>query len=134
MEQKLVKAFCNIKYEAKANLAENVWHAIILHDKRIAHLKLWIFSLIGSGSLLGLIPVLKIMLNDFIQSGFYEYLSLAFSSSRSILAYWKDFLSLLAESLPVISILSSLTLIFIFFLSLKYIMREIIKDQLSLSF
>jgi hypothetical protein len=134
MEQKLIKAFQEIKYEADSNLSLTVWQAIVLHDKCIVRVKLWVFSAIGAFSLIGLVPVLKMLTSDLIQSGFYEYFSLAFSNSGSMITYWKDFLSLLAESLPIISIILSLTLIFIFFLSLKYTMREIVKNQLSLSF
>lgn len=133
MEQKLVKAFKAIRYEINSDLSENIWQAIVLRDRRIARIKLWTFSIIGLVSFIGLIPVLKIMLSDLTQSGFYEYLSLIFSSG-SIITYWKDFLLLLAESLPVISIISSLTLIFIFFLSIRYALKQIIKGQLMLSF
>jgi hypothetical protein len=134
VEQKLTKAFQAIKYEADSDLPENVWQAIVLRDRCIARVKLWTFSVIGFTSLIGLIPVLKALLSDFTQSGFYEYLSLAFSNGGSIITYWKDFLLLLAESLPVLSIISSLTLVFIFFLSIKYAMKQIIRGQLTLSF
>jgi len=133
VEQKLAKAFQAIRYEINSDLSENIWQAIVLRDRHIARIKLWAFSIIGLVSFIGLIPVLKIMLSDLTQSGFYEYLSLIFSSG-SIITYWKDFLLLIAESLPVISIISSLTLIFIFFLSIRYALKQIIKGQLMLSF
>jgi hypothetical protein len=106
----------------------------VLREKHLTLIKLWSFVAMGVFSFIGLIPALKILSNDFTQSGFYEYLSLIFSSSGSIITYWKDFLLLLAESLPVISIISLCTLIFIFFLSAKYAMKQIIKSQLTLSF
>jgi hypothetical protein len=134
VKQKLIKAFQATKYEADLDLPENVWQAVVLRDRCIARAKLWTFSVIGFISLVGLIPVLKALLSDFTQSGFSEYLSLAFSSSGLIITYWKDFLLLLAESLPVLSIISSLTLVFIFFLSIKYAMKQIIKSPLTLSF
>ena len=141
MEQKLKKAFSNVKYESNIDLPEIVWKNILLRDKRITRLKLWVFSIIGLASFIAIIPMFRIMSADLAQSGFYEYLSLAFSSGGLILTYWKDFLSSLAESLPIMSITYSLTLVLVFFLSLKYAMRQIIKstrmsggDQLSLSF
>ncbi len=133
MEKKLIKAFQEIKYEAKSDLSLTAWQAIVLHDKCIARVKLWTFSAIGAFALMGLVPALKMLASDLKQSGFYEYLSLVFSNSGSIVMYWKDFLSLLAESLPTVSIVSSLALVLIFFLALKYAMKEIIKNQLSLS-
>ena len=141
MEQELKNTFRSIKYEIKSDLSENIWQTIVLRNKRITRIKLWAFSTTGLLSLIGLAPVLKMLSNDFIQSGFYDYFSLLFSSNGSLITYWKDFLLLLAESLPIMSIILSLTLIFIFFLSLRYTIKQIIKNthlqnggQLSLSF
>jgi len=135
MEEKLKKAFSKATLNPPEFLAQDVWSSIVLYDRRINRLKLWVFSLIGLSSFLGLIQVSKILLNDFAHSGFYEYISLAFSSGGAIINYWRDFLSSLAESLPVISITLSLGLVFIFLLSLKYAMRAfIINNRLSLSF
>jgi len=134
MKENLKRAFLKISLTEKDSLAEEIWHAIVLREKRTNRRRLWAFSLIGLFSFIGFVPAFGMLLSDFARSGFYEYLSLAFSSSGSIITYWREFLSLLAESLPVISITLSLTFIFIFFLSLKYAMREIIKSQLTLSF
>jgi hypothetical protein len=142
MEQKLQQAFKSIKYQQKSDFSENIWQAIVLCDKRNARIKLWVFSTTGLFSLIELAPALKMLFNDFAQSGFYDYFSLLFSSNGSLITFWKDFLLLLAESLPVVSIVLSLTLIFVFFLSLKYAMKQIIKytrlsdgnNRLSLSF
>lgn len=38
---------------------------------------------------------------SFQQSGFYEYLSLVFSGDGTILAYWKELLYSLVETMPV---------------------------------
>ncbi|KKP87448.1 MAG: hypothetical protein UR91_C0048G0002 [Candidatus Nomurabacteria bacterium GW2011_GWC2_35_8] len=134
MEKRLIKAFQKAKYQMNVNLPENIWQAIVLRDKCINRIKLWAFSAIGVSSFIGLVPVFRIMLKDLTQSGFYEYFSLAFSSNGLIITYWKDFLLLLAESLPIMSIIMFLMLIFIFLLSLKYITKQIIKGQLALSF
>jgi hypothetical protein len=133
MQQDLAKILQKAKFKPEENLPEKVWSAVVLYDKKTTRLKLWFFSCVGFLSLVGIIPMFKILLTDFAQSGFYEYLSLAFSSSGSIIKYWGDFTILLAESLPVVSIIASLTLVFIFFISLKYTMREIIKSQLALT-
>jgi hypothetical protein len=71
----------------------------------------------------------KILINDFTQSGFYEYLSLAFSTKGLLFSYWKEFAFSLAESLPTMSIVLSLALLFIFFLSLRYVMKQIINNN-----
>ena len=133
MQKKLKEIFLKASLIAKDNLADDSWQAIIKYEKQSIRIKLWAFSLISLTSFIVLIPVLKTMLSNFSQSGFYEYLSLVFSSGGLIISYWRDFLTSLAESLPVMSIALSLTLIVILFMSLKYVTREIIKGQLILS-
>jgi len=134
MEPRLTKAFQKIKYSADSDLPENIWQFIVRREKHLTLIKLWSFVAMGIFSFIGLIPVFVMLLSDLKRSGFYEYFSLTFSSSGSLIAYWKDFILLLGESLPVVSLIATLTLIFIFFLSLKYTMRQIIKGQLSLTF
>lgn len=133
MQDRLTKVFQKAKYEENSNLAQNVWQTIVTREKRNTRIKLWVFSLAGIASLAGLIPAFKILSNDLAQSGFYEYSSLVFSDGISHLSYWKEFLFSLAESLPMVSIILLLSLIFTLFLSLKYIARQIIKGQLLLS-
>jgi len=130
MHQKLTKIFQKVKYESNINLAENVWQAIVLHDKCVVRVKLWAFSIIGFASLVGLVPAFKALSSDFVQSGFYEYFSLIFSDSGLIFSYWKELFFSLAESLPTISIILTLSLLFICFLSLRYLMKQIGKGRL----
>jgi hypothetical protein len=134
MEKELKKAFYKAKYEGKPDLSLNIWNSIVVRNKRITRIKLWVFSFIGFSSLVGLIPAWKVLSNDLTQSGLYEYFSLVFSSGTSIFSYWKELSLSIAESLPIISIILSLSLVFILFLSLKYVTKQIIKNQLSLSF
>jgi hypothetical protein len=134
MEKELKKAFLKAKYEENSDLADNIWQNITIQDKRMARMKLWAFSLTGLFSFVGLFPAIKSLLSDLSQSGFYEYLSLAFSSSGSIMSYWREFALSLAESLPTMSIILSFSLILIFLFSLKYATKQIIRNQLSLAF
>lgn len=135
MEKELIKVFQKARYEEKPDLAQNVWHSLVIRNKHITRLKLWAFSFVGLTSLVGLIPAWRILSSDLAQSGFYEYLSLIFSSGNSFFSYWKEFLFSVAESLPTMSIILSLSLIFTLFLSLRYIAKQIIiRSQLTLSF
>jgi hypothetical protein len=130
MRHKLTAIFQKVKYESDPNLTERVWHTIVMCDKHITRLKLWAFALIGFTSLVGLAPALRTLLSDLAQSGFYEYFSLIFSDSELILSYWKELFFSLAESLPTISIILTLSLLFICFLSLRYLMKQISKGHL----
>jgi len=133
MEKELKEAFHKAKYQENSNLTESVWHNIVVRNKRIIYIKLWVFSLTGFASLIGLIPTWKTLSIDLAQSGLYEYFSLAFSSGSAILSYWKEFTLSIAESLPTTSIMLSFSLVFILFLSLKYVTRQIIRGQVLLS-
>ncbi|MFA6300882.1 MAG: hypothetical protein WC609_00860 [Candidatus Paceibacterota bacterium] len=134
MEKELQEVFQKAKYEIDSDLPLNIWQKMVKRNKRINRTRLWVFSSMGILSFGGALPVFKILLNDVAQSGFYEYLSLVFSSNSPALSYPKEFFFLIAESLPTTSIVLSLSLIFILFLSLKYLTREIIKNQLLLSY
>jgi hypothetical protein len=128
-EDNLIKIFQKAKLEPNLDLAENVWRVIILRDKRIVQFKLWVFACIGFASFAGLFPALNILLSDLSRSGLYEYLSLIFEEGSSVLSYWKELAFSLAQSLPMTSIVLTLSLIFVFFLSLRYLMRQIGKNQ-----
>ncbi|MFA6585968.1 MAG: hypothetical protein WCS86_02285 [Candidatus Paceibacterota bacterium] len=129
MEKELSKAFKNARYKEKSGLSLNVWNNILLRNKRIAYIKLWAFSSIGVASLIGLFPAWQILSNDLTQSGFYEYLSLIFSNGSSITSYWQELSLSIIESLPTMSIVLSLSLIFIILMSIKYIAKQIINNS-----
>lgn len=131
MDQKILSVFDKAKYKTTNNLPEDIWQNIVKREKRITLLKFYTFAFIGIGSFVGIIPTSKILIQNFSQSGFYEYLSVAFSPNGFATYYWKEFALLLAESLPVMSIILSSALIFIFFLSLRYTIKQIIKGQLT---
>lgn len=124
-QYKLEKVFKKAKYEAAPGLADSVWMVIVAREKRANRLKLWAFAFAGLISLGGLLPAFKILLNNLAQSGFYEYFSLIFTAGRSIFSYWQELAFSLAESLPVMSIVLTLSLAFTFFLSLKYVIKQI---------
>jgi hypothetical protein len=133
METKLTKIFQEAKYEPDSKLARAVWGAIVRRDKLITRLKLWAFALLGLVSFGGLVPATQALFDDLTRSGFYEYFSLIFSDSRSVLYYWKELSFSLAESLPIVSTIFALSLIFACFLSLRYLMKQVGRNQLILS-
>jgi hypothetical protein len=130
MEETLEKKFQKAKYGNPENLSENVWRAIIARDQRITRIKLWAFASVAALSVSLLIPAFRILLTDFKQSGFYDYLSLIFSSGGSIISYWKELAFSLAESLPAISIILTLSLLFICFFSMRHLMKQVGKRSL----
>lgn len=125
MEENFKNIIKQAVFEPNPNLKERIWQKIIKRNKNIAIFKLISFSFIGITSLFSFVPVFKILISDFSQSGFYEYLSLAFSKDGFFSSYSKDFAFSIMESLPLNSILFTLSLIFIFFLSLRFIIKQI---------
>lgn len=128
-EDKLTKIFQKVVYKTDPDLALSIWNTIITRNKRMTQIKLWSFSLVGIASFAGLIPAYKILLSELTQSGFYEYASLAFSDTSLLLSAWKELAFSLIESLPIMSIVFTLTLLFTIFLSMKYVVKQIINDN-----
>ncbi|MBI3888297.1 hypothetical protein HY311_00710 [Candidatus Nomurabacteria bacterium] len=131
MKDKITTIFQKAAYSPEPELALAVWSSVIAQERKQTRLKLWAFGFTGLASLTGLVPAFKILFTDLSQSGFYEYFSLLFSDTGSVVTYWKEFSFSLAEALPVISTILTLSLLFVCFLSLKYLMKQIIRSQLT---
>ncbi|HUC88751.1 MAG TPA: hypothetical protein VMR49_01840 [Candidatus Paceibacterota bacterium] len=129
MKKNLYIIFKQAIYYPENQLSDDIFRAINNKEAKSAKIKLWIYSSAVALSLAGLIPAIKDLSLQFSNSGFYEYLSLAFSSNGSIISYWKEFMLSLADSLPVESLMFSLLLLFIFFISTRLVMRQF-KDKL----
>jgi hypothetical protein len=129
MQENLKSALQKAKYEPSGELKNRIWRKVVKQDRRVTYLKVTAFSVVSLTSLVGLIPMFKILINDFAHSGFYEYLSLAFSNNGLFSSYWKEFVYTLAESLPTMSIVFALGLLFVFLLSLRFVMKQIISNK-----
>jgi hypothetical protein len=129
MQNKLSKILKEAKYKPEPGLAFSILNTIASKEKRTTQIRLWSFAFISFASLVGLVPAFQILLSDLAHSGFYEYFSLIFSDGGTILSYWKELALSLAETLPTTSIIFTLSLAFIFFMSLKYVIKQIINNQ-----
>ena len=130
MQNKLIKIFREAKYEPESDLKQAVWSMIVAREKRATQFKLWAYGFVGTASFAGLIPAFKILFTDLAHSGFYEYFSLIFSDTGSIFSYWKELTFSITESLPVVSIIFTLSLLFVCFLSARYLIKQIIRNEL----
>jgi hypothetical protein len=126
----LTKLFQKAKYESSPDLCLFLWQSINSREKQAARLKSWAFAFLGLASLAGLVPAFRALSSDLAQSGFYEYFSILFSDSGSVLSYWKELAFSLAESLPAISIIFTLSLFLICLLSIKHLIKQFGKGQL----
>jgi hypothetical protein len=84
-------------------------------QKRAAKKELVLVGSLTLGSLAAIIPAFSYFISSFIQSSFYQYLSVIFSDGTSVLIYWKEILMSLAESVPFwpIIIFSAVLVVFL---------------------
>ncbi len=131
MEEKLKATLRGAGYEPGSGLALEIWKSITLYEKRKARRRLWLSSAFGILSLSAAVPAILLALRDLASSGFYEYFSLAFSSGGAALRHWQELGMSLLESLPVLSVALSLSLLFVFLLSLRQAGKQIMNARLS---
>lgn len=99
----------------------------IRREQRLLVIKrrLVLFSVGTLGSVVAFIPVFRLVQSGLAESGFMEFFSLIFSDLGLVTAHWQNFVLALLESLPVMSVVMFLAVIFIFIESLKFLTRDI---------
>ncbi len=105
-------------------LSGRILAKIELHKKRVARVKFFVFQAAGLLSLAIAAVSFKFALDDFYRSGFYNYISLIFSDGGIVITYWKDFIMLLAESVPLLWFTAFLAAIFALLESIKNIIKN----------
>lgn len=83
------------------------------------------FSILLVASIGAFIPAFQLAWAEFSESGFVDFLSLIFSDLNSVAAYWQNLGIALLESLPVVSAIAVLSVVFVFLQSLKFLARDI---------
>lgn len=109
---------------------ENLYHKIIARineEERFMRTKqkLIIFSLglsVSIGTFLMLFPTIK---TEFMQSGFYEVLTLVYSDFGLVLTNWQDYSLALLESLPISATISFMLISLVFIWTLKRLTETI---------
>ncbi len=119
MEQNLQKLFKQSSYTPESRLSGDIWSVIEYKSNRIAKFKKYSYMFLSVLSLSGSVFSIKSLIEQFTKLGFFDYLSLVFSDSGVIATYWKEYTLTLVNSLPVISIMISLFLLFVLFISIQ---------------
>lgn len=108
---------------------EKLFNKIMLRIKReqriFAIRQLAVFSIITLFSTAGFVFALNMFGTKISESGFLQFFSLIFSDFRTVISYWQSFAMSLLESLPAMSLIILLATIFVFFESLKHLVRDI---------
>ena len=112
--------------EPPAGLYQSVLLAVKDRRKKDARSSIFFLSLTSVVSLVAIFPIFSYILNSFAQSGFYNYISLAFSGDIVVLAsYWKDLVFSLVESAPFMGIALLLSAVAVFLWSLNKIFKNV---------
>ncbi len=116
----------NYKIEPPIGLFEKIMNRIHKEERLLViKRRIVIFSIGLVGSLSGFIPAFKMARIGFIESGFFQFSSLIFSDFSIVMAYWQSFAAALLETLPIMSIIVLLGILFVFLESLKYLTKNI---------
>lgn len=109
----------SIQIEPSSNLKDRIFCVIKKDNERKSKIN-FAFSVIGfMFSFVAIFPAFIYLGNSFYQSGFGQYFSAIFSDGGIVLTYWKDYLSLMAESAPIFEVSIFLAVIFILLFSFK---------------
>lgn len=119
-------------YHSESRLSDDIWHTVLKKRERELKLRAFGYSSLGIVSLLlGGFSINNLIARS-IETGFYDYLSLALSDAPRVLNYWQDYSATLVNSLPIASLGTSLFLLFTFFVSIRRITYQY-KSNLALS-
>ncbi len=97
-----------------AHLESVILSRINLEVKSRARQMLWLFGCGSLGAFGLLVYLFKYIIQAFSHSGFYEYLSLAFSGDSTVFIYWKEFAFSVLDSLPLLTLIAFLGTIVVF--------------------
>ena len=121
---KLSQILKEIQVEPSTDLKDRVWDGIKKHSIKKARVN---FALSFAGlfvSFIAIFPAFIYLLNGFYQSGFVQYMPEIFSDGGTVLTFWKDYLSLIAESAPIFEFSIVLAIVFILLWSFKIVIKN----------
>lgn len=106
-------------------LRANILASIGREEYRRARAYLFGSAGVGLFSIFGIVFSAQYLLGEFYQSSFYAYLSLLLSDPRLVLAYRREFILSLAESLPLFGVIVIGATLFSFLSSLKILSENL---------
>jgi len=111
----------DVLFEKILNRIHQEQHLIVVRRKIL------FFSIGSFVSVIAAIPAFKILLSEFIESGFEKYFSLLFSDTKIVMSIWQNFTVSLLETLPVLNLII-FSLIVLAFLQMLRLTAKNIKD------
>ncbi len=111
--------------EPSQNLVQKILFAIDEKQRRSLRFRVILSGSLALIALIAFIPAWREFQTEISQSGFWQFVSLLFSDSHFVVAYWNDLLFSLLESLPIVSTMAVLGVFFIFLSSLSSLVKNI---------
>lgn len=133
MNDNLSKLFKQAINHPESRLSDDIWRAIEIKQSRNLKMQSLAYGVVGVLSLGGFVFMSLYLKKQFASSGFFQYVSLAFSDSSVITLYWKEYLLSLADSIPVASLGASTFLLLSMLISVKKAVHQY-KSQLLVNY
>lgn len=114
----------SFEIEPPQDLLPRVLARIARARRRAAWIRMTALGSLSVFSTLALVPAGLYIVEEFYASGFYDYLSLAFSDYSFTMAHWQELSLSLIESLPSIAILLLVSLVLMLLWSSRGVLRN----------
>lgn len=124
----------NYPIQPPADLLNKILKRIHNEERFLLYRRIILFSGILFSSMLGFLPVARILMSDFERSGFIQFSALIFYDFSIVAAHWQSFAMLILQTLPAISLALFLTVLLAFLQSVKSLARDlriIIKPKIA---
>ena len=119
MQDQLRQAIKKLEHSPSEGLFRVVMARIADAEIRQARTRSLLFGVLTVVSLAVAVVMFGYAVQEFAQSEFLQYFSLVFSDAGAVLASWKEFILLLAESVPLTGLILALVATFVSFSSIK---------------
>ena len=133
MRQDLKTILSTNNLSPRQDLEADIIRVVYAQNARRIIVRFWASVVVGVASIAGLVPAVANMSAKLTQSGFYEYLTLAFSNGGIISKYGSDLAIALGESIPGVSITVFLIVVVVFLWSVKNMFKESASPYFKLS-
>lgn len=132
MDEKLSKLMKKAYIEPEVELSGEIWRSIQIKQTKSLKIQSLVYGIASILSLGGFVFMSVSVVKEFITSGFFQYISVAFSGGGLFATYWKEYLLTLADSLPAASLGVMLFLLVSMLISIRKVVHQF-KNQLSIS-
>ena len=92
--------------------------------RRRARIRVACFGTLSLAAIFTLVTASQELYAELTQSGFPQFISLLFSDTGILAAYWKEFAFSLAESFPIFAASMVLASVFVLLFSLRFLARD----------